>query len=233
MSEPKDLKKIANKIAKCLAMSNSDNPAEAEAGRRQAEAMMKKHGLTTESIAASQVKENYVKTGAHKPPLYVIKLATVVARAFGCQMTSLLNYKTWDKDENHMYFFGFGVKPELATYTFDVLRRHLMRDRKVFQETLYRYKRSNKIHLADLFCAAWVERIRKQVHAFAGTEDENRAIDAYIKQKWGDTVIAETRKYPTIKNQHEIKAVKAGQKAAEDISIHKPVQAAGKSKLLE
>lgn len=41
-----ELKKIAAKIAKCLALSASDNSSEAEAAKRQAEALIKKYSLT-------------------------------------------------------------------------------------------------------------------------------------------------------------------------------------------
>jgi hypothetical protein len=37
---PEELKKIAAKIAKCLSLASSDNQAEADAARRQADALM-------------------------------------------------------------------------------------------------------------------------------------------------------------------------------------------------
>lgn len=227
-----NLKKIAGKIAKCMAMATSDNPAEAEAGRRQAEALMRKHGLTGEAIAAAQVKESAVRTGKSTAPLYMVKLAALIAKAFGCQMTSAM--AVWREGrENSMYFFGFNANPELASYTFDVLRRHLAKDRKAYQETLYRYKRSNKIRLADLFCAAWVDRIGAQVRAFAGSTDDFNAIDAYVKSKWGDSIETDKRKYGKVNNSHEAKAVLAGLDAARDVLLHKPMRDSGRIKLIE
>jgi hypothetical protein len=107
-----ELKKAAAKIAKCLALAASDNPAEAEAAKRQAEALMKKYNLNGEQVAAAQVTEQQSKTGGkHRPPLYFCQLAAIVADAFACEAIASPGggYK-----ESCMIFIGLGCKPELA-----------------------------------------------------------------------------------------------------------------------
>lgn len=217
------LKKVANKIAKCLALATSDNLAEAEAARRQAEALMRKHNLNSDDVSASKVQENIVKIGASRPPIYMMRLGLVIARAFACDFVATT--KSGDEARNSfMTFFGVGIKPELASYTFDVLRRQIIKDRKKYLETLGRYKRTNKIRMGDLFCAAWIERIAKQVQEFSGGEQEKVAIDAYKSRRWGDELELDKRKRPNIEKESDVTALQAGFDAAKNISIHRPVQ---------
>ncbi|MCD2453562.1 DUF2786 domain-containing protein [Methylicorpusculum oleiharenae] len=218
------LKKVAEKIAKCLALASSDNPAEAEAARRQAEALMRKHGLNCDDVSAAKVQEIDVNTGSHRPPVYLMHLGGLIARAFSCEMVSTTRNDGFGNRASFMTFFGVGVKPELASYTFDVLRRQIIKDRKAYQTTLGRYKRSNKIRMANLFCTAWIDRIAKQVQDFSGSEQEKIAIDAYKSRRWGDDLEQDKRKRPNIERESDVKALQAGFDAAKDISIHRPVQ---------
>ena len=75
-----ELKKIAGKIAKCLALAGSSNPAEAEAAKRQADALMKKYNLTGSDALASQVSEKICKAGGKfTPPVHLSKLSALIA----------------------------------------------------------------------------------------------------------------------------------------------------------
>jgi hypothetical protein len=216
-----ELKKIASKIAKCLALAASNNPAEAEAAKRQAEALMKKYNLTSDEVAASQVSVQDAKTGGKtRPPLYLCQLAKIIADAFGCEGVARTG-GGWL--ESRITFIGLGIKPELASYTFDVLRRRLNKDRAAYQATLKRYKRENKIRMADLFCSAWLDRIKEQAREFAGSEQERQAIDAYTAQRFGD-LRTDSRTAAQIKKDDDWDAVAKGHMAAKDVSLHKPVQ---------
>lgn len=217
-----ELKKIAAKIAKCLALASSDNPAEAEAAKRQADALMKKYNMTSGDAAAAQVHEQHCKTGTkHRPPQHLSRLANIIATAFGCDVVMQIG-GGWE--DSLMLFMGVGIKPELASYTFDVLRRQIVKDRAAYNGTLKRYKRANKIRMCDIFCNAWIWRISKQVQEFSGTEQDKTAIAAYKEQRWGDSLKDDTRKAPQLKKDSDHNAAVAGTYAARDVSIHKPVQ---------
>lgn len=219
---PDELKKIAAKIAKCLALAASDNPAEAEAAKRQAAALMHKYNLTSGDVAAAQVHEQHSKTNSkHRPPYHLCNLANIIASSFGCEVV-VSPGGGWS--DSCMKFFGLGIKPELAAYTFDVLRRQITKDRAAYSATLKRYKRENKIRMADIFCDAWNWRISQQVQEFAGTEHDKAAIAAYKEQRWGDSLKSDTRKSPELKKDSDHSAIVAGTYAARDVSIHKPVQ---------
>lgn len=217
-----ELKKIAAKIAKCLALANSDNAAEAEAANRQADALMAKYNLNSGDIAASQMHEKTSKAGGkYNPPKYLVQLSAVIADAFGCGVvfSSGCGYQ-----DSQMYFIGPGIKPELAAYTFDVLRRQLNKDRAAYTATIKRYKRENRIRMANIFCSAWVRRIAHQVREFAGTEQDKTAIKAYKDKRWS-SLVEDKRKTAAPKKESDWQSLAAGHLAASDVSLHKPVQA--------
>ena len=219
---PEELKKIAAKIAKCLALAASDNPAEAEAAKRQADMLMRKYNLTAGDVAAADVHKEAIDTGGpYKIPVYLSTLAVTIADAFGCGVICELGFLSVNTQVN---FLGLGIKPEMAAYTYDVLRRHLARDRKAYSATLKRLKRANRIRKADLFCQAWVTRIAHQVNDFAGNEQEKAAIEAYISQQYDGQLKADKRSRAIAKQNNDWQASHAGYKAAEDVSLHKPVQ---------
>ncbi len=217
-----ELKKIALKIAKCLALANSDNAAEAETAKRQANALMEKYNLTNGDIAAANVHEKHSKSGGmYNPPLYLCSLSNVVARAFGCEAV-FQSGGGWR--DSVIKFIGIGIKPELASYTFDVLRRQINKDRAAYSVKLKRYKRANKIRMADLFCDAWVSRVSLQVKAFAGSPADKEAIAAYKQQRWGDQLKTDERSGHQPQRDRDYDALAAGRHAASDVSLHKPVQ---------
>ncbi|PPC91867.1 MAG: hypothetical protein CTY34_01995 [Methylobacter sp.] len=216
---PEELRKVAGKIAKCMALAASDNPGEAEAAKRQAQALLKKHNLTVGDVSAADVREARTKTGLnYRPPVYLSYLARVISDAFGCGGVVNVGYSA----QASITFFGLGAKPELAAYTFDVLRRQIVKDRAAFVATIKRYKRANKTRKANLFCEAWVCRVGQQVSEFAGNEREKVAVEAYRQKRYGAKSKAETRTQTTaLPNDWQASA--AGYSAAERVSLHTPV----------
>jgi hypothetical protein len=229
MTNTDTTKSIAAKIAKCLNLANSDNPNEAQAAKRQAEALMKKYSLTSADVAASTINQQQLKaTHRYQLPVYLANLACVIAKAFGCETTVTIGNKHWGSNLN---FFGVGIKPELCAYTYSVLRRQLLKDRKDYRDSLTRYKPTNRTRKADLFCEAWVVKVASQVSEFAGTEQEKAAIAAYHERR-GAKIIADTRKGAVIKDKGDYSAWLAGNTAAAEVSLHKPVQTKHKTALL-
>lgn len=217
-----ELKKIADRIAKCLALTSSDNPHEAAAAKRQADALMKQYSLTTGDIQASQVHQHHSKSGGkYRPPLYLSVLASTIGKAFGCEA---IGHSGCGWRLSTVNFLGHGLKPELASYTFDVLSRQIKKDRKAYQATLKRFKPANKKRMADLFCQEWVAHIQRQVREFAGTEQEKQAIAEFKKKQYGGELKDDDREATQAQKYRDYDAYRAGAKAAQDVSIHRPVQ---------
>lgn len=107
-------KKAAQRIAKCLALAQSENDNEAEAALRQAKPLMKKFQLTETDVAASFVNEGDTRISTQKTPPYIEGLSRAVADIFGCE--ALISRR--GTKNNTMRFIGVGAKAELASYTF-------------------------------------------------------------------------------------------------------------------
>jgi len=83
-----ELDRIIDKVKKCIALSKSDNPHEAAAALRQAQALMRKHGIDEAGIVASEVSAADVehKSGnTARPPAWETMLMMLVGTAFGCK----------------------------------------------------------------------------------------------------------------------------------------------------
>jgi len=226
-----EIKKAAAKIANCLALSNSSNPHEAEAAKRQAKLLMDKYGLSELDVAASKVNEQSFKTSSKKMPFWIEKLTALVGYAFQCQVL---------KGRYIVNFYGHGTKPELAMYTYEVLLRQIKKMRRDYIKTIepqtslfyVRKQSSDKQELADVFCLTIVGNLQKKVRDFANFSDKEKAeIDAYIKSSLGDSV-----KEPKSKSKGKgIMAVVAAKKGgiAIGLAIQAGYEAAGKVSLFQ
>ena len=83
-----ELDRIIDKVKKCIALSKSDNPHEAAAALRQAQALMRKHGIDEAGIAAAEIGATDVEhksSNAVRPPAWETMLMMLVGTAFGCR----------------------------------------------------------------------------------------------------------------------------------------------------
>ena len=120
----KNNKKIIDKICKCLRLSESGNPNEAALALRQATSLMKKYGVSDAQILAAEVTEGTTFAGErYNPPFWALALANLVADAFQCRNLILRKYGR----QPEFRFIGLGFKTEVATYSYAVLHRYLLR----------------------------------------------------------------------------------------------------------
>lgn len=169
-------KEAIDKIKKCLALSASSNEHEAELALRQAKALMEKFGIDDADILAAEASAEHAKSGAMRPPAWECELATTIGISFGCRIihSRFLGQSAWK-------FIGCGIAPEIARYAFEVLFRQCKRQRSEhIKKHLKRCKTSTKTRRADLFCEGWVHSVAGKIHAFANTDKQKSAIDAYI-----------------------------------------------------
>ncbi len=178
-----DRDKILDKIKKCLALSASSNEHEAEAALRQARKMMEAHGITDQDIRAAEAEEHRAKSGAKSQPAnWEAMLASKIADAFACQVVFCGGF--WSKP-GEWCFIGCGAAPEVAHYAFTVLHRQAKRAREEHIKTrLKRCKVATKTRRADLFSEGWVRSVSRTIVAFAGTDQQAAAIDAYMAKHY-------------------------------------------------
>ncbi|WP_153117409.1 DUF2786 domain-containing protein [Rhodocyclus tenuis] len=179
--------KIIAKIRKCLALSASANEHEAEAALRQARKLMEAHGVADLDIQAAEAEERRTKAGATASPAnWETALANKIAKAFGCQV---IFSRRWDGRAlcivGEWVFIGCGAAPEVSQYAFAVLLRQAKRARADYIKTsLKRCKQATKTRRADLFCEGWVFAVSRTITAFAETDQQKRAIGAYLAKHY-------------------------------------------------
>lgn len=181
---------IIAKIKKCLALGKSSNEHEAAAAMRQAQKMMAEHGITDLDIQAAGAEEHRAKAGAKShPAIWESVLAANIGDAFGCRV--VFSGGGWTRN-GEWCFVGCGAAPEVAHYAFVVLHRQAKRARDYhIKSALKRCKPATKTRRADLFSEGWVLSVVGTISAFAGSEQQAAAADAYL-----------AKHYPALRNHH-------------------------------
>lgn len=190
-----DKETAINKIRKCLALAKSGEPHEAAAAMRQAQKLMEQFGVEHPELLAAGVAEDWTKSGATKtPPRYEVGLASMVAGAFTCELvfSRKLN-NTATGIAGGYSFIGVAPSPEVAAYTFSVLRRQVLKARTEYTQTALKRHRKNKTAAADLFCLGWITAVRRLIAEIAPTAEQTQAIEAYMRINHGKLTTLEPR----------------------------------------
>ncbi len=164
--------KVLEKIKKCLALSKSANEHEAALALKQAQALMEKHQITDSDVELSKIStEESERRVASRLADWQWDVAALVADVFGCDKY---------KQGNRMYFYGFGNRPQIAAYAFDVVWRQISAARRNYlrHEWLQRDK-AKREYLANRFCEGWLYGARKVVQEFALSGDEQNRMEEY------------------------------------------------------
>ncbi|MFV2059382.1 MAG: DUF2786 domain-containing protein [Gammaproteobacteria bacterium] len=211
-------RKIIDKIFKCLRLSESNNPNESAAALRQAQRLMDIHGINSEQVQSGhEVEVLTVKSQFIEPPYWLIALSDLIGQAFFCRA-----YVSRTKNkQSEFYFIGIGNRTELASYTFTVLQRLLARERRHFVSSLSEMKKSEKTRRGNVFAQAWLFRIARTIVNFVADPIVEQAIDSYVKQHFG--VTSDFESAAVIPDTQDISAISDGYKAAEGVSLFRPV----------
>ena len=217
MSLPND--RILDKIKKCLALSQSSEPAEAAAALRQAQKLMEIHSITQADLGRADLGEADVrsKVSVSRIKDWKLRLLNVVAKAFGCKLL-------WTKSSSYSVdvygryvLIGLKAQVQLAQYTADVLQRKLIKARGNFTNSLPSYLgRGEKTVQADGFCLGWVVAISKTVHEFTLNDETKQLIDGRVEELSTGEAKVKERRAGTM-------GLDAGYKAVASESIHRPV----------
>jgi len=183
-----DREKILDKIKKCLALSQSPEPAEAAAALRQAQKLMELHGISAAEMAQAEIGEANVKSAVSVSRIkdWELKLLNLVAKAFGCRLlwTRSSSWRSGADIYGKCTIIGLKHQVELAQYTAQVMQRKLVKARAEFVNSLSsRLTRGAKTVEADGFCHGWVEAISKTVHAFALSKEMEKVIDDAVSAR--------------------------------------------------
>lgn len=159
------------KIKKCLELGNSSNEHEAAQALKQAQILMKKYEMTEYDVKLSGIsRHDAARTVALRLAAWQWDTAQLVAEIFGCGKC---------KVGNRMQFYGFGNRPQLAAYAFDVLFRQISAARRKFLKMCTIKRPSHREYLANCYCEGWLYGARRVVMEFAISEEERKMMDDY------------------------------------------------------
>lgn len=190
-----DRETALQKIRKCLALAKSSEPHEAAAAMRQAQKLMQQFGIEHPEIQAASISEEWSRSGASKtPPRFEVHLASLICDTFGCAMIFKRQLsKSQCAIEGGYAFIAAAPIPEIAAYTFTVLRRQLLKARTEYIKTALKRHTKNKTAAADLFCHGWVRAVHRQVQQIVITPEQTDAINAYKRVNYAETSTLKTR----------------------------------------
>lgn len=211
-------KKVLDKICKCLRLAESGNPHEAAMAMRQAQGLMKKYGIREDQVLAATVSESVKNiAGGKNPPFWVLALSNMVADAFACQ--AFVARRAGQASRFH--FIGMGVAPEVAGYTFIVLHRQLKRARQEHIQKLDIDNKAEKTRRGNVFAQAWLYRAARTVSEFSDSHEGKEAIDAYIREQYGE--LGSFARSPALTDSGDHDDVLSGMRAADGVSLYKPM----------
>ena len=137
------------KIKACLRRAASSNANEAAMALRQAQAMMREHGVNSAEVGDVEHADVKTRSRSHVPPQSQVALAGMCADGFGCKMIILGSWNGMS-----VRFYGVDGAAEIAAYSFTVLRRQLDHDRRAHISRVR--KRANRDARGEAFALAWV-----------------------------------------------------------------------------
>lgn len=156
---------ILRKIEACLALGESSNENEAAIALRQAHVLMKKYSLSQDDVVFEKLGrvEIKLKTTIHKG--WMLHLNDLIQKAFSV-------YGLCNPDCKGLVYYGEAIKVELAKYAFESLYNQVSYNRKEYmRKKLWRYKRSNKIMLADDYALGMTSKLGRVVSDFVSADD--------------------------------------------------------------
>ncbi len=166
------------KVRACLRLSKSANPHEAARAMRQAQALMREHGLSEHDVETDPIESATTRTRhqSRNVPVHVLMLANVIAHAMTCE--ALFG------DERDVVFFGQGANPQIAGFTFDVLRRQMERQASAHVSRVR--KASVRRERTAAFGIGWVQAILEAYDSMPALPPGLSArIETHVRERFG------------------------------------------------
>ena len=172
------------RIRACLRLGASSEPHEAAAALRQAQALMREHGVSEAEAELAEVQTATRPMGrARTPPAYLVQCANMVASAMGARIIYDPMRLRSGGFAGRVVFVGCGPRAEIAAYAYVVLGRQLADGRAECLRRNRRLKRASRTRRADLWCQAWVEGAARHVQALALPSREQDLVERYMAGK--------------------------------------------------
>ena len=209
--------KLISRLKKCLALSASPEPHEAAAALRQAQKLMDSLDLTEADLLGLEMAEAVVKTregfGACRTMNF---LTSIIMEAFGVEVIYQRNPGTANR--LNVCYIGPRDRVLLAEYSHRVVWRAMQTswDTVLLKWPLLKGEAGKR----QAFHIGWLCGVKEKVSALMVSEEESRAINAYIGKKFGELVPGKEVKQKPL----NAAAYYAGMEAAQDFELYRPVE---------
>lgn len=218
-----DKQKILDKIKKCMALSKSANAHEAAAALRQAQSLMRKHGITEDEVEALGYGSERVQIPVQaniKLPLYLAYFIDLIKHAFGVEPVMGRSRRLTDVSYDVTYF-GPVARVMMASYAHEVCWKAMTRS---YNEWLKANPwRRGERGVRTGFYLGWIDEVRGKVEAIGFTEDEKEKTELVIKNQ--NLKLSATR---SAQMNISRSANVAGAASAADFHIHRPIDVSKK-----
>lgn len=185
---------ILRKVKACLRLAASSNANEAAAALRQAQAMMRAHGIShAEAMDVDEAEVNTRFRGA-MPVVSISRLAKLVADGFGARLI-VCQAQTLRGASTVIRFYGTDGAAEVCAYAFTVLRRQLDADRQ--KHTARIRKRGNREARGEVFARAWVFAVTALFPAAEVPEEKRLAVETVFNQRYPEATTGTARDITT------------------------------------
>jgi hypothetical protein len=231
-----DRKGVLRRLKKILALSESSNPGEAAAALHQADAIMKKFGITKVDAEISSVEESETALSSAELNKWESALFSVVAASLGVSafVSGYKKVRGVRRPRAKIIFVGEGFRAQVAAYAFETLRRKLKIDLKQsFNSILTQagvdedVKRSLKMTTLqrDAYALNWCHAVKGKVAGLA--PEVPKSVLLYLETRIG----VDSRETPQPKKSKPAKPLDAlasymaskGRVDGQSVELHKAV----------
>ena len=215
-----DKTKALDKIQKCLRLSKSANANEAAAALRQAQALMKKFGLSEEDIALAGYGEEAVDVpiqfNKKKVPVVLACLVGLMERAFGVQ--PVISARVGVSDLSYrIRYFGPKHRIAMAGYAHVVVYRAMEAEWRKFLKERPHLRGQRDARTS--FQLGWLGEVEGKVAEVGFTEEEREAVDALMTTTFGKQLKTSTTNGANVYGS----IAAAGKRAAGDFNLSRPM----------
>ena len=209
------------RIRACLRLSASPEPHEAAAALRQAQALMREHGISAAEAAVADVQTATRPAGrSERPAAWLALLFKMVGEVMGATpvYSPTRTARGWTA---RVRFVGVGPRAEIAAYAYTVCARQLAAGRAKVLRRTRRLKRATRIRRADLWCHAWVTGVRRHVQALALPSRERDLVALWMQ---GRDLSTSTGRRAEPRYPGDIVAIADGIAAGDRVRLHHGVE---------
>lgn len=215
------LKRDVDRIKKCLALAGSSNANEAAAALRQAQALMRRHGLDEDALAALDVGDELVRTvEGFGHCVFLNNLAALLMRSFGVRAHAERN--PGSANRANVRYFGPGGRAKLAGYAHRVIVRSVD---AAWREHCLTHPWDKAVGgRKRAFRLGWLHAVRPQVEALVVRPEEDAAMDAWERRETADVQLVVHRPRTVSLDDAAVRAMAQGMAAAGDFRLHAPLE---------